>query len=53
MEIDLQIGRKDRRLPEERGVGGMHKKGKMIKNYKLAITEESRGCEVQHKEYSQ
>ena len=31
----------------------MHKKGKGIKKYKLVVTEQLWGCNIQHREYSQ
>ena len=35
------------------GVGRIGEKGEGIKKYKLVVTEQSWGCKVQHREYSQ
>lgn len=35
----------------EGAVGSVKRKG--IKKYQLVVTEQSQGCEVQHREYSQ
>ena len=36
-----------------RGVGGLCEKGEGIERYRLVVTEQSWGCKVQHREYSQ
>lgn len=33
--------------------GGMGEKGERINQYKLEVTKQLQGCEVQHREYSQ
>ena len=40
-------------MPEGSGVGGMGEKGEGIEKYRLVVTEQSRGCEVQCRKYSQ
>ena len=39
----------DSRLPEGMGMGGLGEKGRGIKKYTLAITKQSWGCTVQHR----
>ena len=52
-ETDSYIQRTFWQLPDGKEVGGMGKKGKGIKKYKLDVTEQSWWCKVQHREYSQ
>ena len=40
------------RLSDVKGVRGMGEKGEGMKNRRRVVTEQSRRCEVQHREYS-
>ena len=35
------------------GVGGLGVRGEGIEKYRLVVTEQARGCKVQHGKYSQ
>ena len=52
MKTDSLTQRTDWWLPEGYGVGGMGEKGEGLVKYKVAVTKQSWGCEVQHGEYS-
>ena len=52
-ETDSQKQRTFWCLPDGSGVERIGRKGEGIKKYKLVATEQSQGCKVQHREYSQ
>ena len=53
METDSQTQTAGLWLPERRGVGGLGERGEQIKKYKLAVTKQSQGYKIQHRNYSQ